>query len=252
VPAILSGKNALVTGGAKRIGLAIASALAREGVNIILHYRSSGKEAVDVCSRLEEMGIKSWPISADFEKPEEYEGLIRKSALLVGGKVDILVNSASLFPQDRIEDIDYLGFTRSMQVNAWVPFVLGRELARLTGKGKIVNLVDSRVTSFDFSHTGYLWSKHVLLAMTRQMALELAPGVTVNGVNPGLILPPPGKDMCYLEAKKNTVPMKKHGSPDDIADAVIFLLKSDFITGEVINVDGGRHLWEYAPGPHPD
>ncbi len=247
----LAGMTALVTGAGKRIGRAMARALAREGVNIIIHYNTSEEEARGAASELEGLGVKTWTVKADFGNPAEYVDLIERCRKLAGG-FDVLVNSASVFPRSTINTIEYGGFLECMQVNAWVPFVLGREFAKHSGKGSIVNLIDSRISGFDFTHVGYLWSKHILYEMTRLMAVEFAPGVTVNGINPGLILPPPGRSTGYLEKMKNTVPMKRHGDPEEIADAVVFLARNDFITGEVICIDGGRHLWEYVSGPHPD
>ena len=137
-----------------------------------------------------------------------------------------------------------------MEVNAWVPFILSRTFAERVGRGKIINLHDSRLKGYDLAHAGYILSKHVLAAMTRMMALEFAPNVTVNAVAPGLILPPPDKDESYLQSLVHTVPLQRHGEPQDIADAVAFLIQSDFITGQVIYVDGGRHLHEYSNGSH--
>jgi NAD(P)-dependent dehydrogenase (short-subunit alcohol dehydrogenase family) len=129
-----------------------------------------------------------------------------------------------------------------MQINAWAPLVLGRDFARVAGKGKIINLLDTRLCGYDFKHVSYILSKHSLYVLTRMMALEFAPGITVNAVSPGLILPPPGKDADYLLELARTLPLAMHGGPEDIVEAVLFLLRSDFITGQVINVDGGRHL----------
>ncbi len=247
----LRGQTALVTGAAKRIGAAISRALAREGVNVVLHYHDASHEAEQLRSEIEALGVASWLVQADLEKPSEYETLIARS-IDDAGKLDILVNNASLFTLDSLTRVTFESLTQNMQVNAWAPFALSRDFARLAGRGKIVNLVDSRTHDFDWTHVAYILSKHVLLVLTRVTALRFAPNITVNGVSPGLILPPPGEDESYIERLTNTVPLKRHGSPEDIADAVIYLLKSDFVTGEVINVDGGRHLKEYESGPRPD
>ena len=167
-------------------------------------------------------------------------------------RLDILVNNAAIFPLDSLATVTFEDLVRNMQVNAWAPFVLSRDFARVVGRGKIVNLVDSRTHDFDWTHVAYILSKHVLDVLTRVTALKYAPDITVNGVAPGLILPPPGKDESYLDRLTDTVPLKRHGSPEDIAEAVLYLLKSDFVTGETIAVDGGRHLKEYDSGPRPD
>jgi NAD(P)-dependent dehydrogenase (short-subunit alcohol dehydrogenase family) len=137
-------------------------------------------------------------------------------------------------------------------VNAWAPFVLSRDFSRHVDRGKIINLLDTRITGYDRSHVAYVLSKRMLAVLTSMCALEFAPDFTVNAVAPGLILPPPGKDENYLAGLVKTVPLKKHGGPGDIVDAVLYLLKSDFVTGQTIYVDGGRHLGEEKHGPNSD
>jgi pteridine reductase len=247
----LRGKSALVTGAAKRIGAAISRALAREGVNVVVHYSGSSDAAERLRDEIAALGVRSWLIQADFEEPQGYETLIERSIATAGG-LDILVNNAAIFPLDSLATVTFEDLVRNMQVNAWAPFVLSRDFARVVGRGKIVNLVDSRTHDFDWTHVAYILSKHVLDVLTRVTALKYAPDITVNGVAPGLILPPPGKDESYLDRLTDTVPLKRHGSPQDIAEAVLYLLKSDFVTGETIAVDGGRHLKEYDSGPRPD
>ena len=247
----LRGKTALVTGGAKRIGGAISLALAREGANVVLHYNRSADEAKRLQGEVAALGVACRLLKADFGRPAEYEMLIAR-AIEAAGSLDILVNNASIFPADTLATITFEGLVQNVQVNAWAPFVLCRDFAHLVGRGKIVNLVDSRTNDFDWTHVSYILSKHLLAVLTRAAALQFAPETAVNGVAPGLILPPHGKDESYVERLTHTVPLKRRGSPEDVAEAVIYLLKSDFLTGEVINVDGGLHLKEYNSGPHPD
>lgn len=247
----LQGQTALVTGSALRIGREISLALAREGVNVVVHYHQSREPAQELQNELEERGVKSWLIQADFGREKDYETLISR-VVEMAGSLDILVNNASMFPTDTLENLTLQALTRNIEVNAWAPFSLARQFARAVGQGKIVNLIDARVSSYDWTHVSYILSKHVLNVLTRMMAVDYAPDISVNGVSPGLILPPPGKDMNYINRLVSTVPLKRHGAPGDIAEAVLYLLKSDFLTGVVLEVDGGRHLMEYASGPHPD
>jgi hypothetical protein len=237
----LEGKTALVTGAGKRLGRTIALALAEEGVNILIHYRNSAMDAKRLKKELADRKVNSWLLKADFENPAEYDSLISR-AIELAGALDILINSASVFLPNTIQDVEYQSFTQHLQVNTWVPLVLSHSFAKQVSKGHIINLLDTRINSYDFNHIAYIISKHALAVITRMMALEFAPQITVNGISPGLILPPPGKDYDYLEKLKETVPLKKYGDPTDIAEAVIYLLKSDFLTGQIINVDGGRHL----------
>ena len=247
----LKGYTALVTGAALRIGREICRALASEGVNVVIHYRSSAEKALELSGELDRIGVKSWLLRADFEKPDEYHTLIGK-AIEIAGSLDILINSASVFEPSKLDNVDFEILMRNIQVNAWAPFELSRQFASNLKSGRIINILDTRVEDYDRNHVAYSLSKHLLSVMTKMFAVELAPGFTVNAVAPGLILPPPGKDQNYLDRLAGTVPLKRQGSPKDIADAIIYLLKSDFITGQTIFVDGGRHIKEYGDGPRSD
>ena len=242
----LTGKTALVTGAGKRLGRAIALALADEGVNVVAHYNTSAEEATALCREVEARGVRCWPVKADFSAGE-YDSLIAR-ALELTGRLDLLVNNASVFHPNTLPDVTFPEVVRDIEINAWAPLVLARAFAQATAQGKIVNLLDTRIVGDDAEHVSYILGKHALAALTRMMAVEFAPGVAVNAVAPGLILPPAGQDETYLAALADTVPLQRHGGPDDIAQAALFLLKSTFITGQVIFVDGGRHLREYPHG----
>lgn len=245
----LEGKSALVTGAAKRIGRAISLALAREGANVAVHYESSDQEAVALVAEIERLGARAVAIRADLSDPEGVGGLVDRAGAELG-KLEILVNNASIFPSDTLETVDLESLKRNLEINAWAPLVLTRAFAAQTERGHVVNLLDSRVSGFDKTHVAYMLSKHVLGALTRSCALELAPGIAVNGIAPGLILPPAGKDEEYVDRLARTVPLQRRGTPDDIAAAAIYLVTSEFVTGETIYVDGGRHLKENDPdGP---
>ena len=238
----LAGKTALITGGAKRIGRAIALALAAEKINLIIHYSSSEKEANEFVGDLQSRGIKSWTIKAEFTKPSEYENLIQR-AIEISGHLDILVNNASIFSADKIEDAKFENLMLDIEVNAWVPLVLTRQFAQLTS-GHVINILDSKVSRYDWTHNSYILSKHMLAMITKMSALKFAPKVSVNAIAPGLILPPEGKDESYLAHLAESLPLKRFGSPEDVAAAVVFLLKNNFVTGQTIFVDGGYHLAE--------
>lgn len=248
----LRGKIALVTGAARRIGRAVAIALAEEGVHVVAHDRKAMEPETDkVCDEVIGCGARSWKVLADLEKPEEYETLIAR-AMQSAGSLDFLINNASIFSPSSLMDVGFSDITRHLQVNAWAPFVLSREFARLARAGKIINLLDTKITGNDRTHVAYVLSKQALAMLTNMCALEFAPDITVNAVAPGLILPPAGKDMSYLEALARTVPLMRHGGPGDIAEAAVYLLKSDFVTGQTIYIDGGRHLLGATNGPHSD
>jgi hypothetical protein len=245
----LRGKTALVTGSAKRIGREIAYSLADAGVNILVHYRSSGNEAQDLCRNLGERGVQAWPVRSDFRKPDEYGSLIER-AVQLAGPFEFLINNASVFRPSTPEDLSFETFMDDILINAWAPFHLSRDFARHTGHGAIVNLLDARTEGDDWDHMGYVMGKRLLAEFTRVTALEFAPEIRVNAVAPGLILPPAGKDDSYLDTLSESVPLRRHGSPTDVAKAVLFLLESDFITGQVIYVNGGQRLMEHEHGPN--
>lgn len=239
----LGGRTALVTGAGKRIGRAIALSLAEEGVDVVVHYNRSGKDARDLAGELQSRGVRAWHLKADLGNPEEYSTLMERS-VKAAGSIDILVNNASIFPASTLSSVTFEDLTESMRVNAWVPFSLSRDFFTLCGKGDIINILDTRVDGYDWNHVAYILSKRALSLLTRMTAAEYAPAVRVNAVSPGLILPPPGEESSYLSDLTHTVPLKRHGDPEDIASAAVFLLKNDFLTGAVIPVDGGRHLKE--------
>ncbi|HEO72287.1 MAG TPA: SDR family oxidoreductase, partial [Candidatus Hydrogenedentes bacterium] len=163
-------------------------------------------------------------------------------AVDLAGPVDILINSASAFPNDTLDNLTAEDLIRSIQVHAWAPLVLARRFVAQERAAAIVNLLDTRVIDYDRDHVSYHLGKRTLHALTSMMALEWAPRVRVNAIAPGLILPPEGKNEAYLEQLAHTNPLEAYGSPAAIASALLYLLRSDFVTGQVLFVDGGRHL----------
>ena len=234
-------KTMLVTGGAKRIGRAIALHGARLGYDVAVHYRKARIEAEAVVSEIIAMGRRAVTVRGDLLEPESASAMI-ESARASLGSVDVLVNNASTFHESTLMQFDLNELNHEIRVNAFLPLLLARHFASKTSQGAVVNLLDSRINSYDKTHAAYHLSKRMLYDITRMLALELSPGIRVNGVAPGLILPPAGADEGYLETHKTENPLKRHGSPEEIAEAVLFLADAPFITGQVIYVDGGRHL----------
>jgi NAD(P)-dependent dehydrogenase (short-subunit alcohol dehydrogenase family) len=237
----LKGQTALVTGAARRIGQAIALALAEQQVNVVIHYRQSAARAEELRQSLVARGSQAFCVKADFDDPDEADSLIER-ARAEAGAINILVNSASEFHPEPLDAMTHASLVHNMTVNAWAPFALTRAFARQATNGKVVNFIDAQVAGSDLAHAGYILSKHLLATLTTMTALQYAPGITVNGVAPGLILPPEGRDESYLDGLAKSLPLKRHGGLADITRAVLFLLQSDFVTGQVIYVDGGRHL----------
>jgi pteridine reductase len=244
----LSNHTALITGGARRLGRALSVALAAEGANVVLHYHASQHDAENLAEELRGRGVRVWTLAADLADPAQAESLVARAGALAG-RLDLLVNNASDFPPSTMASVTWEDLQRQTALTAWAPFAICRRVATQTPTGSIVNVLDARLSNADPGHVAYLWAKQLLAQMTRHLALTYAPGITVNGVAPGLILPPPGRDHSYLDALANTVPLQRHGDPEDIAAATVFLLKSRFITGEVVFVDGGAHLRGPSPSP---
>ena len=238
----LEGQIVLVTGAAKRIGRAVAQALSDEGVGVVVPYRSSREEAEALVAELTGGGARAWAVQADLSDPSSAAGLIERASGAARAPVDILINSAGIFAPSGVLDFSADDLAANLRVNAFAPLLLSRALAAQGGTGQIVNFLDARMVENDREHAAYHLSKRMLFTLTRMLALELAPRIRVNAVAPGLILPPPGQDEPYLQRMADTVPLKRHGGPRDVVRSVLFLLKSEFITGQVIYVDGGRNL----------
>lgn len=237
----LEGKTALVTGGAKRLGAAIVRSLASRGVRTVVHYHTAENEAHALVASLRADGAEAWCFGADLSGPARGEALL-DAAWKSAGAMDYLVNSASIFPEGTLEQLSEDTLLESVRVNALAPFALCCGFAARSEGGAIVNLLDTRITDYDRNHVPYHLSKRMLFSLTRMMAVEFAPGIRVNAVAPGLVLPPAGKDEAYLAGLAHTNPLDRYGSAEDVAEAVVFALRSDFMTGQTIFVDGGRHL----------
>jgi pteridine reductase len=237
----LKDKRALVTGGARRLGSAICRALAERGVHLLIHYHASGREAEELARDLSGAGVAVRTIRADLSRREDYESLIVRG-VEAAGRLDFLVNNASIFPGGRLDRLSEADLFSNLTVNALAPLVISREFAKQAGEGAVVNLLDTRIVEYDRAHAAYHVSKRVLADFTRMTALEFAPRVRVNAVAPGLILAPAGKEADYFAARVAEVPLGRHGEPEDVARAVVFLLASPFVTGEVLFVDGGQRL----------
>jgi NAD(P)-dependent dehydrogenase (short-subunit alcohol dehydrogenase family) len=238
----LRGRTALVTGGAKRIGRALCRGFASAGADVVVHYHRSRKEAEAAVAEVCGLGVRAWAVGADLSRQEGAVSLW-EAACECAGPIDLLVNNAAVFPESRLADFGFEELTRNVALHAMAPLVLARALhAAKPESGAIVNLLDARIVDYDSAHVAYHLSKRMLFALTRMMAVEFAPAVRVNAVAPGLILPPEGEGPEYLERLAKTNPLQCAGRPGDIARAALFLAESGFVTGQVVFVDGGRHL----------
>ncbi|MBI2881242.1 MAG: SDR family oxidoreductase [Candidatus Tectomicrobia bacterium] len=239
----LKGKRALVTGSAVRVGRAVALRLAERGVDIAVHYNRSRERAEETAAEIRARGVQALTVQGDVSRAEQVEAIV--SEVEAGlGPIDVLVNSASVYDRKRFEELTEEDWDRNFAVNAKAPFLLARRIGpgmKARGQGKIVNLVDWAAERPYKGYLPYCASKAALVNLTKSLALALAPEVQVNGVAPGPVLLPEDFTPEEAEAVKRAVPLKRVGSPEDVAAAVLFLIEgSDFITGAILAVDGGR------------
>lgn len=237
----LRGRTALVTGGSSKIGRVVCRYLAREGVNLVIHYHKSRDAAFEVVNEAASYGVKAWLINADLQVRGEAEWLIDE-AFKVAGNVGFLINNASTYPKIDIFNMSIDDVDRTMMVNAWAPLILTLKFAERAREGKVVNILDSVTEGYHFQRYPYYLSKHMLEVITRSLALRLTPRILVNAVAPGAIMPAVDESMENFEKVVSQIPLKRPGRPEDVAEAVLFLLKSGYIIGQVIYVDGGEHL----------
>ncbi|NJC89417.1 MAG: SDR family oxidoreductase [Desulfuromonas sp.] len=240
----LQGKVALITGGAVRIGRALALALAERGVRIALHYGRSADAAKETAAAIRAAGSDAAPLSADLAESGAAADLIDR-ALERFGRLDILVNSAAIFLPGGVGDTSEGDWDRQFAINLKSPFFLAQAFARRHqpgSSGLIVNIADWRAFRPGPDYLAYTLTKAGIVAMTQSLAAAPAPRIRVNAIAPGAILPPPGKDDVYLQRLADRIPLRRSGSPDDLAKGLLYLAEADFVTGEVLFIDGGEHL----------
>lgn len=239
----LEGKVTLVTGGAVRLGAAISRAAAEDGSSMVIHYRGSEEEAHRLRDELRAAGSDVALVRADLADAAEVERLAAE-AVAAFGRIDVLVNNASVFPAERLEETDADLWDHTLAVNLRAPFLLIRHLAaelRRT-RGVVVNMADLAGLQPWAAYAAHSVAKAGLVQLTRVAARTLAPDVRVVGIAPGTVLPP--EDMPEEEIRRlaERTPLCRNGSPEDVVKALRYVLAADFVTGETLVVDGGRLL----------
>ena len=239
----LSGRVALVTGAAKRIGRSIALELAQRGADVIVNYRSSRVEAEQVVAEIVKLGRRSIAIQADVSVRVEVQRMI-SSVEAEFGRLDILVNNAGMFqhvPFNEITDEQWNGIIATNLTSQFLCAQIATPLLKTSGRGRVINLASLGGLLAWPGYTHYCVSKAGVISLTRCLARALAPDITVNSVAPGTITFE--GDAAELEADFiRRAPLRRTGKGSDIAEAVAFLAESDFITGQVLVVDGGRSI----------
>jgi NAD(P)-dependent dehydrogenase (short-subunit alcohol dehydrogenase family) len=239
----LTGTCALVTGGARRVGRAIALGLAEAGCDLVLHYGSSYAEAAQTAAAAEARGVRVVTVAGDLGEPDAAGRVLAAAGDLA--PVRVVVNSAAVFPGDDLAGVTAAGWDRTLAVNLRAPVLLTRVFAAALPEGlegAVVNVTDWRTARPYRDHFSYTVSKGGLDTFTRAAAEALAPRIRVNAVALGAILPPPDQGSDYLKALAREIPAGRPGGTDPVVAAVLFLLRNSFITGEILRVDGGAHL----------
>jgi NAD(P)-dependent dehydrogenase (short-subunit alcohol dehydrogenase family) len=237
----LEGKTVLVTGGAVRIGRAICLAFARTGARVVIHHHASGAAAKELAAEIRASGGTAFTVGGNLAQTDAVEGILR-DAVSAAGPVDILVNNAAVFHKDTPESLDAAKLNAEFAVNLFAPLLLMRAFAAQGRPGRIVNLLDRRIAGVDPSCVPYELTKKALAEATRSAALHWAPRITVNAVAPGAVFPPPGEGPDYIRDRAGFIPSGRPVGPEEIADAVVWLARSDATTGQILFVDGGQHL----------
>jgi len=247
----IEGRTALITGGAHRVGKAITLALARAGANVVVNYHGAAVAAHKTADEAQALGVEALVARGDVSDQAQVARMVDAAKQRFGG-VEILINSASLwrktpFPMEDLADwhkvTGILINGPLYTANAVAPMMLER------GEGAIVNIVDLSAWQPWPDRAAHSVGKAALLALTRQLALEMAPAVQVNAVAPGPVLPVPGRSAEEnAETARGTL-KGRWGKPDDVAEAVVYLVRADYVTGEVLVVDGGQRFGPYKREP---
>lgn len=246
----LAGRVALVTGGARRIGNAIALALAERQVHVAVSYRSSVREARDTVEAIEAFGVRALAVKTDLSRSTEITRLITRVGRRFG-RLDILINCAATFDRTPFRSLSEAHWDHAMKTNLKGPFLCALQASRLMrrrGGGKIINFADWAGVRPYRHYLPYCVSKAGLIGLTKALALELAPTIHVNAIAPGPILPPLNINRLVRAKVAARVPLRRWGSPKDVVNAVLFLLEgTDYMTGATIFVDGGSLISEENP-----
>jgi len=234
--------GALVTGAARRIGRCLALEAAKAGYGVVVHHHHSADDAEEVCAEIEAMGGHAHALAADLSDAGALPALIDEARAAIG-PLSLLVNNASLFEDDRIQTLTAASWDAHMSANFRAPVLLAQAFARQAPAGSlIVNIIDQRVLRPTPQFFSYALSKAGLWDATRMMAQALAPNIRVNGIGPGPTLPSTHQSTAEFEAEAKNILLQKRTTPEEIAQAMAYLIEATSVTGQLIAVDGGQHL----------
>ncbi len=241
---------ALITGGAKRLGAAMARAMAHDGFDIALHCHASLPAAQALARELEGLGRRVAVVRADLAREQEVSAVVA-AAIDRLGPLTLLVNNASVFQLDRLATADRRSWDLHLETNLRAPIVLSQAfVAQLPvgREGLIVNILDQRVLNPTPNFLSYTISRMALWGATQVLARELAPRVRVNAIGPGPVLPAPGMDQARFDELVRATPLRRPTDPGEIANALRFIVASPSMTGQLITLDSGQQLGWLTPG----
>ena len=234
-------RAALITGGAERLGKASALKLADMGYDIALHFNTSAKNAISTSEEIKKQGVGCEIFAGNLGSEAETSHLLSKAQASFP-HLNTLINNASVFSPSQFKNEEIKDFSVNFDINLKAPYILMNQFAKTIKKGQIINFLDTNIAKNKITHFSYLLSKKTLLDLTKLAAVDLAPSIRVNAIAPGLILPPKGKDDAFLNERAKDIPLKHKGKITNITQTIEFLIHNDFLTGQVIFVDGGEHL----------
>ncbi len=239
-----AGRTALVTGGARRVGRAIALALAGRGADIVIHYNSGAAEADETAAAVRALGVRAALVRADLSSVTA-ASLLPRQARDEFGRLDIVVNSAAMMLRTPIGDVAPEAWDAMFALNLRAPFFIAQSAAPFLREhqgGAIVNIADLAAYETWPAYVPHAITKAGIVQMTRGLARALAPDIRVNAVAPGAVLLPDEWDSEVSRRFAGTTPLGRLGAAEDVAQAVVYLCEAQYVTGEVIIVDGGRHI----------
>ena len=236
-------KKIIITGGATRIGAAIAKSLAGYETIITIHYNTSKGNALKLKKQLEDLGSEVYLLKADLNNIKQTQKLLKLAYSKMKG-LNCLINNASLFENDNLQNFSDQSFTKHLNVNLKAPAILIQNFKKLSknSEGSIINIIDQRVEKLTPYFFSYTLSKSSLVTLTKTAAMKLAPNIRVNGISPGPTLKNSRQSESHFKKQWKSVLLKKKVKLDSICDGVKFLIKNDNITGEIINIDSGQRL----------
>lgn len=239
----LRGRVALVTGGAVRVGRALALTLAERGARLAIHYHASATEAQTAVREAQAMGAEAWAVQADLSRPDAPDALVDAVAAHFGA-LDVLVNSAAIMWRTPLAEITVEQWDAMFALNLRAPFFCARAAARVMSDrgGVIINISDLAGLESWSAYIPHGISKAGVIHMTRALAHALAPKIRVNAIAPGTVLLPTDWDEGDAAHLVRTTPLRRLGEPADVARAMVYLIEADYVTGEVLVVDGGRSV----------